>query len=250
MKSLTCGAVRRRLHAFHDRELAVGDEIAVGAHLEWCETCAAALAELELLRSALLTAAPGRVLLSTDDAVGFGAGVLSRVKAEEDASLMASVRVMFDDMHLVYAGFGAAVATIACVVVMLGMMRFATKERPDSLAAIVSIMAMPLECEFNEVTDASACRTRWMERSERANELAEQDAVFALDSLLIRHGRLRDLERLRSSRRHTADGQLKLIEGLLTAVSRARLDAQPARVPAASHLVWMVARTTVRPAKA
>ena len=35
MKTLTCPAVKRLLHAFHDEELPISDQIAVGAHLEW-----------------------------------------------------------------------------------------------------------------------------------------------------------------------------------------------------------------------
>ena len=58
-----------------------------------------------------------------------------------------------------------------CVVIMLGMMRFATDERPDSLAAIMNVLATPLECESgNDLTDASGCRARWAERFQRANE--------------------------------------------------------------------------------
>ena len=37
MKALSCGATRRRLQAFHDGELAFGEQIAVSAHIDWCE---------------------------------------------------------------------------------------------------------------------------------------------------------------------------------------------------------------------
>lgn len=250
MKALTCAAVRRRLHAYHDRELNVADQIAVGSHLEWCDRCAASVAELELLRTLLQSAAPGRATFLEDETAEVGAAALSRVKAEQEASFLARVRVMFDDMHLVYAGLGATVATVACAIMMLGMMRFATEQRPDSLAAIVSLLATPVGCQFSERTDASACQARWVERFDRANELAEQDAVFALDSIVTEKGRLADLHRLRASRRDGASGQVKLIEGLLDTVSRSRLKTQPGNVPAASGLIWMVARTTVRHNKA
>ena len=69
--------------------------------------------------------------------------MVNRIKAERERSVLARMRDMFDDMHLVYAGLGAAAATIACVVIMLSMMRFATSERPDSLAAIVNFLATP-----------------------------------------------------------------------------------------------------------
>ena len=63
--------------------------------------------------------------------------------------------------RLGYASLGAAAATAICVVIMLGMMRFATDERSDSLAAIVTVLATPLDCETgNDLTDASGCRLR------------------------------------------------------------------------------------------
>lgn len=250
MRPLTCAAVRRRLHAFHDRELDVGNQIAVASHIEWCDTCAGAVAELDLLRTALQAAAPGRAALSDEETAGLGAAVLGRAKAEQEASFPARVRGMFDDMHLVYAGVGATLATVACVVVMLGMMRFATERRPDSLAALLGVLATPVGCQFTDRTDVSTCEARWMERFERANQLAEQDAVFALDSIVTEKGRLADLHRLRASGRAVASGRVKLIEGLLDAVSRSRLDIPPVSVPAASNLIWMVERTTVRRNKA
>ena len=46
MKVLSCTAARRRLQAYHDDELSVGQQIEVDAHLETCEECTAALEEL------------------------------------------------------------------------------------------------------------------------------------------------------------------------------------------------------------
>ena len=155
MKALTCAATRRRLQSFHDRELAFTDQIAVSAHLEWCDRCAASLAEMRAVRTALHALAPGRVPLPREDAQVFTTTVVSRLKAEDDASLFSRVRAMFEDMRLGYAGLGAAAATAVCVVMMLSMMRFATDERPDSLAAIMNVLATPLECESgNDLTDA------------------------------------------------------------------------------------------------
>ena len=37
MKVLSCAAARRRLQAYHDDELPVGEQIEVDAHLEWCD---------------------------------------------------------------------------------------------------------------------------------------------------------------------------------------------------------------------
>ena len=46
MTLLTCAAVRRRLAAFHDRELPVGEMIAVESHIKECPPCARELRDL------------------------------------------------------------------------------------------------------------------------------------------------------------------------------------------------------------
>src|SRR5262245_40747765 len=189
MTPLSCASTQHLLQAFHDHELPVSEQIAVAAHVDWCSRCHAALAELQAISGALNAFAPGRHGLSNEEAAVFDATVVSRLKAEENASLLARIRTMFDDIRLVYAGLGAAAATVVFVTIMLGMMRFATNERPDSLAAIVTLVGNPLECESGsndniDLADASACRERWQERFQRANQSAEQESVFALDAVV------------------------------------------------------------------
>jgi len=249
MKPLNCAAARRRIQAFHDHELAVADQIAVASHLEWCDTCAALFADLRVMRTALQSRARRRMSLSNEQAAVFTATVVNRLKAEDDASLFARLREMFDDMHLVYAGLGATVATVCCVFVMLSMMRYATNVRPDSLAAIMTVMATPLECESgNDLADVSGCRARWTARFQRANETAEQDAVFTLSAVITHQGRVANLETLRARSHHApSTSQAKLIEGLLDAVSRARFDAtQALLMPDLTGVVWFVEHATVR----
>ena len=254
MKALTCAATRRRLQSFHDRELAFTDQIAVSAHLEWCERCAASLADLRSIRTSLHALAPGRVALSQEEAAVFTATVVNRMKAETDASFFSRVRVMFEDMRLGYASLGATAATVVCVVIMLGMMRFATAERSDSLAAIVTMLATPLDCETgNDLGDASGCRSRWEERRQRANEWAEQDAVFTLDFVVTQtqHGRLSSLRVLREARHASALDQVRVIEDLLEVVSRSRLDRSTLlELPSSSNnMIWLVEHATVRATK-
>jgi hypothetical protein len=248
MTALTCAKTRRRLQAFHDRELAVADQIAVSAHLEWCDRCAEELSDLRGLRSALQALGPARPVLANVDADVFTESVVSRLKAEDDASFLSRMREMFDDMHIVYAGLGAAAATAVCIVIMLGMMRFATTDRPDSLAAVMTVLATPLECESgNDITDASGCRARWAERFARAHEWDEQEAVFALEAMLTQHGRLANLELMRATRRHVSSGEVEVIEELLDVVSRSRLDPSLSmRLPTA---IWLLEQTTVRASK-
>ena len=247
MKTLSCAATRRRLHVFHDGELAVGEQIAVSAHVEWCPRCARALAEVREIGAALQGALPGRLTLSQEDAAVFTGTVVNRLKAEDDASLLARMRVMFGDKRLGYAGLGATAATTVCVVIALAMIAFAPPERPDSLRAMMAVISTPLDCEGFDFSDASGCRARWAERFQRANEWAEQDAVFALEIVVTPQGRLANLAGLRSGRGHASADQAQIIDGLLDLVQQARLD-QPfeMRMPTA---IYLLEQTTVRASK-
>ena len=249
MKAFSCAATRRRLDAFHDRELPIADEIAVSAHLEWCAECAAVSAEIRSVAAALRTIAPGRAALSNEDAAGFNVAVVSRLKAEHDASLGARVRLMFDDLHLLYVGVSATVAATVCLMVMMGMMRFATDSRPDSLAAILNVMATPFGCDAStsEIPDAMVCRARWVESFQRANETAEQDTVFTLDAVVIQEGQLANFAVMRASRHETASDQAEAIEELLDTVSRARSNTEPTEL--SGEFVRIVAEETVRATK-
>lgn len=244
MKTLSCASTRRRLQAFHDEELSIGDQIAVSAHVEWCPRCARALEEIREVSHALQACLPGRITLSNEDAAVFTGTVVNRLKAEDAASLLSRVQVMFSDMRLGYAGLGAIAATIVCVAVALAVIAFAPPERPDSLRAMMTVISTPLECEANDFADASGCRARWAERFQRANEWAEQDAVFALEIVVTPQGRLANLAGLRKGRGRAA-GEAQIIDGLLDLVQQARLE-QPVEMPTA---IYLLEQTTVRATK-
>jgi hypothetical protein len=247
MKTLSCASTRRRLQAFHDGELSIGEQIAVGAHVEWCPRCARALAEVREISDALQAVLPGRLTLSREDAAVFTGTVVNRLNAEEAASLLSRMRVMFEDMRLGYAGLGAMAATMVCVMVALGVIALAPPERPDSLRAMITTISTPLECEAFDLSDSSGCRARWAERFQRANEWAEQDAVFALEIVVTPEGQLANLGRLRKMRGHASADQVQIIDGLLDLVQQSRLD-QPfeLKMPTA---IYLQEQTTVRASK-
>jgi hypothetical protein len=241
MKALTCAATRRRLQQYHDHELAISEQIDVSAHLEWCDTCAASLSALQSLRVALRAAAPGRAALTYDEGVSLQAMVVNRVRAENNAAWSVSLRSMFDDMHMVYAGLGAAAATVACVMIMLSMMRFATSERsPGSNQNPVIIdtrMLMPRALDSNLLTVGGA--------------RGDDEGVFTLSAVVTREGRVVNLE-LHSDNEMLKEGSSEALamKSLIDAISLARFE--PARVsglPVAVNMVWLVAHTTVRGTK-
>ncbi len=257
MKPLTCAAARRRLDAFYDSELSVAEQIAVDGHIEWCEACAATVEELRRVGSALRIGVLGRDSLSHEEASALTSAVVSRRQAEENASLLARMQGLFDDLHLVYAGVGAAVATAVCLVIMLSMVRFAsfgrpdavlaTDERPDSLAAILDVLATP-GSSANAMAIDGASHARWTARFQAATESAEEDAVFALAAVVTRDGHLANVHRLRTSGHKSTRDEATLIDVLSDAVTRARIEpgSVGATQAAAASMVLLVTRTTVR----
>ncbi len=140
MKALTCEAVWRQLDANHDEELPTTDQIAVSSHLEWCDQCDSRLADLRRLRKVLRVSMAGRAAVWGAEEVSFPAAVISRMKAEEAASFGVWMRGIFEDRRFVYAGLSTVAAALVSVAVMLGMVRFATNERRDSIAAMVKAL--------------------------------------------------------------------------------------------------------------
>jgi len=259
MKVLTCAATRRRLDAYHDEELSFSDQIAVSSHLEWCDDCAEALDDLRRLRDALRQALPGRVALSVEQDLNLQATVVNRIKAEERLSFSAWLQEAFADMHLVYAGLSAVAAAIACLAVTLGMMRFATNERPDSTAAMVRMFATPGSNLYPVSASPRVRMPRALDEPIWATP-ADIDAHYTLSAIVTREGRVGSLEILNSTggRWIPSDGaEAKAVEELIGTVSRARFEPasiliEPSSMtglPVAVNVVWIVAQTTVRATK-
>jgi hypothetical protein len=245
MTLFTCAAVRRRLAAYHDRELPIHDMISVEGHINDCPRCAGELRDLESVGDALrLAAAPG----PADDWTGLAPGVISRMRAEENESWSARAGRMFEDLHLVWIGLASTAATFLCGAVVLGMMHFASPERKDSLSSVFAVMAAPPGSDLNPVsfdirmqapslpiTGGPVADTLVESRP------SEQDLVFALSAIVSREGRVSDVSVL------TTDHDRQQVNEILDAIARGRLEpAQFGGTPVAVNLVWLVAQTTVR----
>jgi predicted anti-sigma-YlaC factor YlaD len=255
MRPVTCAAVQRRLQEFHDGELSVGDQITIRNHVDGCLVCASLLDDVQFVSAVFRNGFRGQELLPQEETTAFIAAVVNRRSAEDGASLVSSLREMFDDMHLVYAGLGAAVATVASVVIMLGMMRFAQVGHQNaspsaSLAAIMTLIARP-ETSANAIAVDAASHARGTARFQAASETAAEDAVFTLESVVTREGRLVNLARLKKGQKSTRD-EAKAIEDLLASVARARIEPgwSEGTPGAADGMVWLVTRMTVRANKA
>jgi hypothetical protein len=243
MTLFTCAAVRRRLAAFHDRELPVGELISVETHLKECPPCARELRQIASVGEALrLAAAPG----PADDWTGLAPGVIGRMRAEANESWSARASRMFEDLHLVWIGLASTAATFICSAAVLGMLHFAAEERTDSLAAAIARVGAPSgsdlnPAQLNSFIQVPSFATDGIVSAALEKGVSEQDLVLALSAVVSREGRVSDLSVL------TNDHDRQQLMDLLDALSRERLaPAQFGGTPVAVNLVWLVAQTTVR----
>ena len=246
---LTCSATRRRLDALHDGELPMDEQVAVNAHLEWCDACALRLQDLQVVQSVLRSEA-SRVRLSRDDEVSLQETIVSRAKTEESLSLVAVAREMFEDMHFVYAGLAAAVAVLMCVVVAVGVMHGATL-RPAELAALVRGVESPGSNRNPMFMRARMQMPRALdERFSTMPGVDAEEAVVALNAVVTREGRVASVELLRDQNTPwigPGGDRSTVVNEMLGAASETRFEpASVAGLPVAVNVVWIVAHTTVR----
>ena len=253
MTLLTCAAVQRRLQAFYDRELAIGDTIAVEHHVSGCPPCSRELRALRSVGDALrLAAAPA----PADDWTGLQPGVISRMRAEAHESWTARARRCLDDVHLVWIGLASAAATVVCAASVLSLLHFAApQQRHDSLAGVIQVIgAEPGSDENPALLDGRNTMTgpvrpqpptvpqNGVVFATLENALMSQDMMVPLAASVSREGRLSGLRTLSSG------VDPREIRDLIEALSRGRLDpAQLEGTPIAVSLVWVVAHTTVKP---
>ena len=242
MKLWTCAAARRRLQAFHDRELPVRDQIAVEAHVHECASCSRLLGDVRTLGDALrLAAAPA----PSDDWTGLRSAVISRMRAEAHESWMARTARAFDDMHLVWIGLASTAGTFLCAAAVLSMLHFASPEREDSLARMITVMGAPSGSDLNPARLDGRIRVPSVPEfgvvyATLAGSVAHEDRMLPLSAIVTREGRVSGLELL------SAHGEQDVTD-LIDALSRGRLEpAQSGGGPVAVNLVWLVAHTTVR----
>lgn len=246
MTLFTCAAVRRRLQAFHDRELPIRELIDIEEHVHGCAGCTGELRSMHAIGNALRTSAATR---PADDWIGLQWAVIGRMRAEAAESLAARFGRMFDDLHLIWIGLAATVATFICGAVALGALHLASSDRNDSLAAMMAVVSAPSGSNLNPVRSNQYLQVPPSVPKSGAIELmlarpvsGHDEVVLAFSAVVTREGRLSGVSVLNPERR--SDEILPILDVL----SRATLE--PGRVgssPVAVNLIWLMAHTTVRP---
>lgn len=236
----SCTDALERLEAFHDGELAVGERVALQNHLGDCGPCNIASTELASLGATFRDLASQVSDNEPAERLRISSHVLERLGVEEQFSMRAQVVDWFQDMHLVWAGLGASMATLICVVGSASVLHAANQERPNSMARVISVLASPgsndnplrLNYEMNApraVTDA-------------AMELSEEDVEYALSAVVSREGRVQGVAMINQPASTNAE-----INAMLNEAYRMKFAPATARGDAvAVSMVWLVASTTVK----
>lgn len=241
MNRLSCAGARRLLSAFHDGELPVEEQVAVGGHVRSCAACgseASGIGDLgELLREGAARRAARQAVVLED----LQADIMSRLSAERQVSVLSQVSLAFQDMRLGFAALGSTVATVVSILLMFGILRLAPlSERPDSLAGMMETLGAPSVGMDNRILLPRVTGDDTVSHE----VFSEEDAVLALSAVVTRNGRIANLEYLSEQ---SAGADRVRVERMLDELSRKRFE--PARMggaPVAVKTVFLLAHTTVR----
>ena len=234
-----CVDVRDRLEAFHDGELPIDDRIAIQQHLGECGTCSAAASDLADLGSTLREFAANAADHQPVETLRISAHVIERLKVEESFSMRAQITEWFQDMHLVWAGIGASVATAICIAGSASVLHAANQERPNSMARAISVLASPGSNDNPIRLNYEMMAPRAV--NDAAIEMSEEDAEYALSAVVSREGDVQGVEMINQpADRPGLNAMLNEAYRMKFAPATARGDA------VAVSMVWLVSNTTVK----
>lgn len=225
---LGCHAARTMLEAFVDAELPVDEQVALDAHLRWCETCRARIDDLRFIGAVLRAGPAPSAVAPRDDAAlaALQSRVLARVDAERTQSLAVRWREICVDTRFLWPVLGATLALVLCVSAIAGVHGALRAEHPQSLAALVSGRSM-------------LPPPRPLPPSPPPVIAPEGEAVFLISAAVAKGGaRVATYELLQSAREPAAE-----VSALVDALRDTRF-APPTTTGDA--VVWLLARTTVR----
>lgn len=245
-----CTEVRDRLEAYHDGELTIDERVAIQQHLGDCVSCNLAAIELSELSSGFRDLASHVAEHDAADASRISVEVIERLRVEEAFSIRAQINDWFSDMHLVWAGLGATMAMLICVVGSASVLHAANQERPNSMARTISVLASPgsndnpRRLEYSMLVTGPSTPTAFglapRAVSDEPFELSGEDAEYALSAVVSREGRVQGVALLDAPASRGVNAMLNEAYRMQFVPAIDRGDA------VAVSVVWLVANTTVK----
>ena len=252
-----CEVARDMLHAWVDGELGMEDQVSVESHLRFCSTCRAHVEDLRLIGASLRLHAGRESEYEERQRSGLHAAIVGRWRAERDQSWPMQMRQLLEERRLCWAGIGATVGLAVCLLLTAGVMSINTL-RSDSLAGVLSVLSQPGSDQNPMRLNQAMLLPRltipdFVDDSPSLEGIPQDDAAFALSTVVTREGRISDYELLVShfpeEDRPTAALSVSDASRLRDAVSKSRFaPAQAGGEPVAVSMIWLVARTTVKSA--
>ncbi|MGE0866911.1 MAG: zf-HC2 domain-containing protein [Vicinamibacterales bacterium] len=243
MHEHSCHDVRERLEAFYDGEVPFPERLAIQNHLTECVACSLEAKEIMALGSTLRVMAAEVGEHAAVEPLRLTVQVVEQLRVEQQLSVRSQVVALFQDMHLVWAGIGATVATLICVVGSASVLHAANQERPDSLAGVISLLANP-------GSNANPLRLNYEMMAPRAVtepaiEMTEEDAEYALSAVVSREGRVQGIEMINNLQ---PMDKRAVVNAMLNEAYRVQFAPAQARTgdAVAVSMVWLVANTTVK----
>lgn len=233
-----CVTILDRLEAFHDGELTIDERVAIQNHLGECVSCNLTSEEIAAISAGFRDLAARVAERDSTDPSLVSRRVIERLRVEEAFSIRAQVADWFSDMHLVWAGLGASVATLICVVGSASVLHAASQERPNSMAKAISVLASPGSNDNPLRLDYSMRAPRAV--SDEPIEMSEEDSTYALSAVVSREGRVQGVEVLNTPSGRGVNAMLNEAYRMQFAPAVDRGDA------VAVSMVWLVANTTVK----
>ena len=234
-----CLDVRERLEAFHDGELSIDERITFQQHISECSGCSSLANELASLSSSLRELAAVNAEAPPVEALRISDHVIERLQVEEAFSIRAQFADWFQDMHLVWAGLGASVATAICVIGSASVLHAANQERPNSMARVIAVLANPGSNDNPIRLNYEMMAPRAV--SDAGIDMAGEEGAYTLSAVVSREGRVQGVEIIN----HPYDRPG--LNAMLNEAYRMKFAPAIARGDAvAVSMVWLVANTTVK----
>jgi anti-sigma factor RsiW len=137
-----CHAFGADLGPFLDGELDGVRMLRMSRHLETCEACTSALADMRLIGGTLRDMAPADPPLAVFD--GLASSMVSRTRAESAVSWRSTLSRGLDDWHWAIVGGGAIAATFVSTSLLSVILAFGpAPQREDSLSALATDLSSP-----------------------------------------------------------------------------------------------------------
>lgn len=235
-----CADVREHLEAFYDGELTIDQRVAIQNHLSDCVACSLAAEELTAVGASIREFAARIATRTSDEPMRMTARVIERLGVEEQFSVKSQVVALFQDMHLVWAGLGATVATMICVIGSASVLHAANQQQPGSIASVISILANPgsnenpMRLNYDMMAPQVVAATPL--------ETSGEDGEYALSAVVSREGRVQGIAVINQPHTMNASVNAMLHDAYKVQFAPAKTRGDAVAV----SMVWLVANTTVK----